>query len=104
MSHYKHHVFLCTNQREDGRQCCAMAGAAPAREYLKRRAKELGLSVPGGVRVSSAGCLGRCAEGPTLVVYPEGVWYSYASVDDIEDILQSHLVEGRILERLKIAD
>lgn len=102
MGHYSHHVFFCTNQREDGRQCCAQSRAADMRDYLKRRAKEQGLSGPGGVRVNSAGCLGRCAEGPTVVVYPEGVWYSYASEEDLEEILREHLALGRVVERLRL--
>ncbi|WPL15466.1 2FeCpFd [Thiorhodovibrio winogradskyi] len=77
MSYYSHHLFFCTNQREEGCQCCNARGASEARAYAKKRGKELGLAIPGGVRVNAAGCLNRCAEGPVAVVYPQGVWYSY---------------------------
>lgn len=102
MSHYRYHVFFCTNERASGAVCCGRAGAAGLRDYLKGRAKALGLEGPGGVRVSLAGCMGRCALGPVIVVYPEGIWYSYASQQDIEEILTEHLVGGRVVERLVI--
>ena len=104
MSHYRYHVFLCTNQREDGRQCCGQEGAGAVRAHLGRRAKELGLAGRGGVRISSAGCLGRCADGPVMVVYPDGVWYRYADEADAEEILREHLQQGRTVERLEVPD
>ena len=102
MGHYKRHIFFCTNLREDGRQCCRAAGAEQAREYAKARIKDLGLSGKGGIRVNKAGCLDRCEEGPVAVVYPEGVWYSYVDTDDIDDIVDQHLVAGNEVKRLKI--
>ena len=102
MSYYKHHVFFCTNCRDDGSQCCAQYGASAVRDYAKRRSKELGLAGRGGVRMNTAGCLDRCSEGPVLVVYPEGVWYTYVDQEDVEEIIQEHLVNGRDVERLKI--
>jgi len=102
MSYYKHHVFFCTNCRDDGSQCCAQYGASAVRDYAKRRSKELGLAGRGGVRMNTAGCLDRCSEGPVLVVYPEGVWYTYVDQEDVEEIIQEHLVNGRVVERLKI--
>ncbi len=99
---YKYHVFFCTNQRNDGRNCCEDHGASTLRAHAKDRIKSLGLAVPGGVRANSAGCLNRCAAGPVMVVYPEGVWYSYRDQKDVDDIIDSHLVEGRIVERLRL--
>jgi (2Fe-2S) ferredoxin len=104
MSYYCRHVFFCTNQRTDGRKSCGDAGAAALLAYAKQRAKELKLNGPGKVRVNAAGCLDRCAEGPTIVIYPEAVWYSYASREDIDEIITSHLVNGRIVERLRLPD
>lgn len=102
MSHYRRHIFFCTNRREGGRQCCAAGGSEALREHAKKRIKELGLAGPGQVRVNSAGCLDRCEEGPIAVVYPEGVWYGYDNVADVEEIVAEHLVAGRVVERLKI--
>jgi len=68
---------------------------------MKARAKELGLE---GVRVNMAGCLDRCEFGPTLVIYPEGVWYSPKSRADIDEILEAHLVSGRRAERLMLTE
>jgi (2Fe-2S) ferredoxin len=62
--------------------------------------KELGLAGPGEVRVNKAGCLDRCAGGPVAVVYPEGVWYSYVDTTDIDEIVESHLKNGQVVQRL----
>ncbi len=102
MSYYERHAFFCTNLREDGRPCCQRFGARDLRDYAKQRCKELGISGPGKVRVNSAGCLDRCAEGPVLVVYPEGTWYSYVDREDIDEIIEEHLLNGRVVERLEI--
>ena len=102
--YYKYHVFMCTNLRADGSQCCEQCGAQASRDYLKRRTKELGLTGKGGVRVNTAGCLDRCAEGPVAVVYPEGIWYTYVDTSDLEDILQQHLIGGEPVQRLRLPD
>jgi (2Fe-2S) ferredoxin len=102
VSYYKRHIFFCTNQREEGRQCCQQAGAEAARDYAKSRVKSLGMAGPGGVRVNKAGCLDRCEEGPIVVVYPEGTWYTYVDSEDIDEIVDEHLVHGREVNRLKI--
>lgn len=99
---YNRHIFFCTNRRDDGRECCADHDAAAQRDYVKDRVKELGLATPGGIRVNSAGCLGRCALGPAVVVYPDGVWYSYHDRRDLDEIIDEHLVGGRVVERLRI--
>jgi len=54
------------------------------------------------VRINTAGCLDRCQEGPVLVVYPEGVWYTYIDQSDVDEIIKEHLVNGHIVERLRI--
>lgn len=72
------------------------------RDYAKARIKELGLAGKGRLRINQAGCLDRCEEGPVLVVYPEGVWYTYVDKDDVDEIIDKHLVNGVIVERLRI--
>ena len=99
--YYEAHVFCCTNRRPAGhpRGCCAERGAEELRDHMKSRAKQLGLK---NVRINSAGCLDRCELGPTVVIYPEGVWYSYSTKEDIDEVLQTHLVEGKRVERLML--
>ena len=100
--YYKHHVFFCTNQRAAGEVCCANHGSPEMRDYAKKKIKTLGLSGPGGVRINTAGCLDRCDLGPVIVVYPEGIWYTYVDKEDIDQIIEEHLVHGREVARLKI--
>jgi len=102
MSYYAHHVFFCINLREDGRECCQRFGASGLRDYAKQRCKALGLAGEGGVRINTAGCLDRCAEGPVMVVYPEAVWYSYVDREDVDEIIEKHLRNGQVVERLRI--
>ena len=99
-SYFKRHIFFCLNERSNNEACCAQHGAQQAFEHCKSRIKELGLSGPGQVRVNKAGCLDRCAGGPVAVVYPEGVWYSYVDKADIDEIVESHLKRGQVVERL----
>lgn len=70
--------------------------------YAKQRLKELGISGVGKVRINKAGCLDRCDQGPCLVIYPEGVWYTYVDQQDIDEIIDQHLVGGKIVERLRL--
>ncbi|CAK0778595.1 hypothetical protein CCP3SC15_6040002 [Gammaproteobacteria bacterium] len=100
--YYQYHVFFCTNLRENGMPCCGTKGAQELRDYAKQRVKALESSLSGKMRVNSAGCLDRCAKGPVLVIYPEGVWYTYTNREDIDEIIEEHLVRGRVLERLTI--
>jgi (2Fe-2S) ferredoxin len=102
MSHFRYHVFFCCNQREPGATCCNNHGAQALRDYAKDRVKALKLNGPGKVRVNSAGCMDRCDDGPVIAVYPEGVWYTYVDKHDIDEIVDEHLVHGRIVERLRI--
>jgi (2Fe-2S) ferredoxin len=101
-SHYRYHVFFCTNQREDGSACCGDHDAQAMRDYAKQRIKALGLSGPGRCRINSAGCMDRCSDGPVLVVYPDAVWYTYVDTTDIDEIIEEHLIHGRVVERLRI--
>ena len=99
--YYRTHVFCCTNERPPGhpRGCCKDKGAVRLRNYMKARAKELGLE---GVRVNVAGCLDRCELGPTMVIYPDGVWYRCPTIEDVEEVLQVHVIGGRRVARLML--
>ncbi|GAB4405322.1 MAG: NAD(P)H-dependent oxidoreductase subunit E [Rhodoferax sp.] len=101
--YYARHVFFCLNERPDGQACCAQHRAVAAFEHCKARVKALGLAGPGKVRVNKAGCLDRCAGGPVMVVYPEGVWYTYVDEADIDEIIDVHLQRGQVVQRLLLA-
>lgn len=103
MSYFDKHVFFCTNQRDSGEACCNDHGAQKMRDYVKNKVKKLKISGAGNrIRINSAGCMDRCGEGPVIVVYPEGVWYTYVDESDLDEIIEEHLKHGRIVERLKI--
>jgi (2Fe-2S) ferredoxin len=103
MSYYQRHIFFCLNQRSGGEACCADHDAQAAFDHCKQAVKAAGLNGPGAVRVNKAGCLDRCAGGPVAVVYPEAVWYTYVDRDDIDEIVERHLVRGEVVERLLLA-
>ncbi len=98
--YFKRHIFFCLNERKNNEACCAQQGAQAAFDHCKSRVKDLGLAGTGQVRVNKAGCLDRCAGGPVAVVYPEGVWYTYVDQTDIDEIVESHLKNGQVVERL----
>lgn len=100
-SYYERHIFFCLNQRDGGEACCAQHKAQAAFDRCKSQAKAMDLLGKGKVRVNKAGCLDRCAGGPIAVVYPEAVWYSYVDESDIDEIVQSHLRDGVVVERLR---
>jgi (2Fe-2S) ferredoxin len=99
--YYRAHVFCCTNQRPPGheRGCCFDKSAEKLRNYMKRRAKDIGLQ---DVRINGSGCLDRCELGPCIVIYPEGVWYSPKTEADCDEIIEKHLKQGQRVERLML--
>ena len=99
---YKHHVFFCLNQRPNGEACCQDKGAETAFDHMKARVKKLGLSGESKVRINRSGCLDRCGEGPIMVIYPEAVWYTFVDNDDIDEIVESHLVNNQVVKRLLV--
>ncbi len=101
MSFYRRHVFCCTNRRAPGdkRGCCAEKSAEELRDYMKEQVKKAGIRK---TRVNAAGCLDRCELGPCMVIYPEGVWYSCKTKQDIDEVIREHLQEGRTVERLRL--
>ena len=100
MSYYKHHIFFCLNQRSGGEASCGDHDAQASFDHCKKQVKTAGLAGPGGVRVNKAGCLDRCAGGPVAVVYPEETWYTFVDKHDIDEIVEQHLKNGRVVERL----
>ncbi len=101
-SYYERHIFFCLNERKPGEECCALHSAQQGFDRCKSQIKAAGLDGPGKVRVNKAGCLDRCAAGPVAVVYPEAVWYTYVDNDDIDEIVESHLKNGKLVERLLV--
>jgi (2Fe-2S) ferredoxin len=104
MPGFVRHVFVCTNQRPAGspRGCCNPTGDSRLRIALKEALKKRGLKRE--VRANAAGCLDQCEHGPTIVVYPEGVWYGGVGLSDVDEIVESHLVGGVPVERLRLTD
>ncbi len=101
MSFYQKHVFCCTNRRPDSaaRGSCAAKGSEELRDYMKKRVKEERIE---GSRINAAGCLDRCELGPVMVIYPEGIWYTYKTKEDVDEIIRDHLLGGRVVQRLVI--
>lgn len=101
-SYYERHIFFCLNERKAGEESCANNRAHEGFDRCKSQVKAAGLSGPQMVRVNKAGCLDRCAAGPVAVVYPEAVWYTYVDAHDIDEIVESHLKNGKVVERLLV--
>ena len=99
--YYRRHVFCCVNKRAPGhpRGCCSAKDSVKLRAHMKARAKQRGLS---DVRINASQCLDRCEFGPTMVIYPEGVWYAVKTVADVDEIIETHLVKGGRVERLML--
>ena len=102
MPPYERHVFVCENARDpaDPKGCCAAKGSKAIRDRLKILAREAGLK--GRIRVNGAGCLDQCAHGPTIVVYPEAIWYGGVRLEDDDEIFREHVLGGRPVERLRL--
>lgn len=101
---YDKHIFICTNQRPDGHQkgCCHSKGADEVRARFKTGIKERSLNLQ--MRANAAGCLDACEYGVAAVVYPDAIWYGGITVDDVDEIIESHLIGDRPVERLLIRD
>lgn len=101
---YERHIFVCVNQKDNGRKCCAEGGSADFANYLKTQLVEKELHGPGKTRVTTTKCLGRCSVGPSMVIYPEGVWYNFSTNQDLDRIIDEHISQNKIIESLKIGD
>jgi (2Fe-2S) ferredoxin len=100
MPFFEKHVFICTNRRDPAnpKGSCAAKGSEGVREEFKKQIYERGLK--GRMRANAAGCLDQCENGCTVVVYPEQVWYGHVTPGDVTEIIEEHLMKGRIVERL----
>ncbi len=99
---YEVHVFCCVNQRPatHRRGCCASKGAQALADYMCRRG--MVTLAQRAIRINLSGCLNMCEQGPAMVIYPEGVWYTYVDATDIDDIVNGHLIGGKVVERLLV--
>jgi (2Fe-2S) ferredoxin len=104
MAGFKRHIFVCTNQRssDDPRGSCSKLGSEALHAKFKHEAKRLNLK--GVVRANKAGCLDHCALGPSVVIYPEGVWYQVKTEADVTEIMERHVLKGQVVTRLLMSD
>lgn len=104
MPRFQKHIFICENKRPDDhpRGCCFNKGSVEVREYFKKRLKELGLNST--IRANSSGCLDACEFGISMVVYPEQIWYGAVTKEDVDEIIQNHIINNIPVERLIIKD
>jgi len=104
MPRFRHHIFVCENERPAGdpRGSCGPRGGSAVREAFKAELRRRGLN--GQIRANAAGCLDGCAYGPTVVVYPEGVWYGGVKPEDVPEIVERHLIGGQPVARLLIPE
>jgi (2Fe-2S) ferredoxin len=101
MSFYDPHIFMCTNKRPDDhpRGSCGGRNAEALRQYLREKLKTAGVE---NARANMAGCMDQCENGPVLVIYPEGTWYTAKTTSDIDRIVEHHLVAGVIVTELQL--
>lgn len=104
MPTFTHHIFVCGNSRDvdHPRGCCDPTGQQELRGAFQRELNKAGLGVL--TRANQAGCLEQCEHGPTVVIYPQGIWYGHVRVDDVPRIVQRTILSGEILLDLLIAD
>lgn len=97
---FKKHVFICTNDKEAPKKSCGSVHGMQLVDAFKEELKEKGLLQE--IRAQRAGCLDCCAQGPTMVVYPEGVFYGNVQLGDVKEIVEKHLVADEVVDRLRI--
>ncbi|CAN5356510.1 NAD(P)H-dependent oxidoreductase subunit E [soil metagenome] len=99
---YNKHLFICVNQRAEGapRRSCGEAHGMEIVDAFKKKLKELNLPIK--LRAQKAGCLDICDFGQTIVVYPEGVFYVGVELSDVDEIINEHILNNRVVERLRL--
>ncbi len=102
MKRLRAHIFVCTNARAPAhpKGCCSTKGSAQLVGAFKEELANRGLLAT--VRAQKAGCLDACELGPSVVVYPEGIWYAKVILSDVSEIIESHIVGGKPVERLRM--
>ncbi|HRG57464.1 MAG TPA: (2Fe-2S) ferredoxin domain-containing protein [Bacteroidia bacterium] len=99
---YEKHIFICTNQRAEGqRVCCGETHGLALTAAFKEAIKEKKLHVK--MRAQKAGCFDICEFGPNVIVYPEGVYYGKVTLEDVNEIVEEHLLHNRPVERLRLS-
>ena len=99
---FKFHIFCCVNERPDSavkRMLHKKKNALELRNYMKKKIFDLKLK---NIRVNQSGCLDKCESGPVMVIYPEGIWYNYKNKLDIDEIINTHLIKGKVVKRLML--
>jgi (2Fe-2S) ferredoxin len=97
---YDKHIFVCTNQKAEGKKCCGEAFGMELVNRLRARIKEENLSI--NIRAQRAGCLDVCAFGPAMVIYPEGVFYGALTLEHVDQIFEEHIKGGKIVSELEL--
>lgn len=104
MKRFDKHIFICNNSRPLGhpRGCCFDKGSKELFDNLKMKVASQGLDKK--IRVNLSGCLDACEQGIAMVVYPEQIWYGNVKKEDIDEIIQSHLINNKPVERLELKE
>lgn len=104
MGFYKKHLFFCTNFKDSGKVCCGANNAEYYAQYCREQLRGRGFLGKDQCGVSISKCLGRCALGPCLVIYPDGVWYQYKTESDLDLIIEQHCMDGVPVKELMMKD
>lgn len=96
------HIFICENKRPEGatKPSCADYGGSEIRDVMKQKLVTLGLHKK--YRINKAGCLGKCGLGPTVVIYPAGIWYGHVNLNDVDEIIEKSILNDEVIERLSL--
>jgi (2Fe-2S) ferredoxin len=98
---YNKHIFICANQKPEGKACCGEQRGQEILEKFREILKEKGLN--GKIRAQKSGCLDACKHGPVLVIYPEGTYYKNVQVSDVERIIESHILQDQVVTDLELS-
>ncbi len=98
---FEKHVFICTNQKAEGKACCGEERGMELFQLMRDKLKEKGIS-NGVIRVQKSGCLDACKFGPAMVIYPEGTYYGHITPADLDEIIERHLENNQVVDRLEL--